>query len=189
MENALIVSSSEKSVAFFTEMLNAASCASVTVLRSGAEARRHLSERDFDLVIVYVPLPDESGEGLAKHIASKDTSQIILVVKSEFFDEMCAATEEAGVLVVARPVDRNVFWSSLKLAKSAQSRLKKVRDENSKLKQKIEDIKIIDRAKYTLISYLKMSEQEAHRFIEKQAMDMRATRRSVAEGILRTYES
>jgi response regulator NasT len=140
-------------------------------------------------VIVYVPLPDESGEGLSRHIASKETSQVILVVKTEYVDEICAVTEETGVLVVARPVDRTVFRSSLRLAKSAQNRLKKLRVENDKLKQKIEDIKIIDRAKYTLISYLKMSEQEAHRFIEKQAMDMRATKRSIAEGILRTYES
>jgi len=185
----LIVSSSEKSVAFFTEMLNAASCGAVTVLKTGAEARRVLSEHEFDIVIIYVPLPDESGENLSRQIASKETSQVILVVKSEYFDDMCAVTEEAGVLVVARPVDRTIFKSTLRLAKSAQSRLKKMRSENIDLKQKIEDIKIIDRAKYILISYLKMSEQEAHRFIEKQAMDMRATRRSVAEGILRTYES
>jgi response regulator NasT len=189
MENALIVSNSEKSVAFFTEMLNAASCGSVTILKTGAEARRVLSEREFDVVIVYVPLPDESGENLSRHIASKETSQVILVVKSEYFDKMCAVTADAGILVVARPVDRTIFRSSLLLAKSAQGRLKKLRSENIELKQKIEDIKIIDRAKYTLISYLKMSEQEAHRFIEKQAMDMRATRRSVAEGVLRTYES
>ncbi len=185
----MIVSSSDKSVAFFTEMLNADSCGAVTVLKTGAEARRVLSEREFDIVIIYVPLPDESGESLSRHIASKDTSQVILVVKSEYFDEMCAVTEETGVLVVARPVDRTVFKSTLRLAKSAQGRLKKLRSENNELKQKIEDIKIIDRAKYILISYLKMSEQEAHRFIEKQAMDMRATRRSVAEGVLRTYES
>jgi response regulator NasT len=190
MENALIVSNSEKSVAFFTGMLNAASCGAVTVLKTGAEARRVLSEeREFDIVIVYVPLPDESGESLSRHIALKETSQVILVVKDEYFDEMCAVTEDAGILVVARPVDRANFRSTLRLAKSAQGKLKKLRDENSALKQKIEDIKIIDRAKYILISYLKMSEQEAHRFIEKQAMDMRATKRSIAEGILRTYES
>ncbi len=189
MENALIVSNSEKSVAFFTEMLNAASCGAVTVLKTGAEARRVLSEREFDIVVIYVPLPDESGESLSRHIAAKDTSQVILVVKNEYFDEMCAVTEDAGVLVVARPVDRTIFRSSLRLAKSSQGKLKKLRSENCDLKQKIKDIKIIDRAKYILISYLKMSEQEAHRFIEKQAMDMRATRRSVAEGILRTYES
>ncbi len=185
----MIVSSSEKSVAFFTEMLNAVSCGAVAVLKTGAEARRAVSEREFDVVIVYVPLPDESGESLSRHIASKETSQVILVVKSEYFDKMCEATENTGVLVVARPVDRTVFRSSLRLAKSAQGRLRKLRSENGELKRKIEDIKTIDRAKHILISYLKMSEGEAHRFIEKQAMDLRTTRRSVAEGILRTYES
>jgi len=189
MENALIVSTSAKSVAFFTEMLNAAGCGSVTVLKTGAEARRLFPGRDFDVVIIYVPLPDETGEGLSRFVASTESAQAILVVKSEHFDEMSAATENDGVLVVARPVDRTVFWSTLKLAKSAQNRLKKARAENSMLKQKIEDIRIVDRAKCLLISYLNMTEKEAHRFIEKQAMDMRASKRSVAEGILSTYES
>jgi response regulator NasT len=36
---------------------------------------------------------------------------------------------------------------------------------------------------------MKMSEQEAHRYIEKQSMDMRSTRRIVAEGILKKYEN
>ncbi|MDR0322216.1 MAG: hypothetical protein LBI28_11990 [Treponema sp.] len=40
-----------------------------------------------------------------------------------------------------------------------------------------------------MISYMNMNEQEAHWFIEKQAMDMRATKRTVAEGILKTYEN
>ena len=34
-----------------------------------------------------------------------------------------------------------------------------------------------------------MTENEAHRFIEKQAMDMRLSRREVAESIIRTYGS
>ena len=189
MENALIVSTSEKSVAFFTEMLNAAGCGAVTVLRTGAEARRLFPERGFDLVIIYVPLPDETGERLSKFVMSNESAQAILVVKGEYFEEMSAATEDDGVLVVTRPVDRAVFWSTLKFAKSAQNRLKKVRDENIKLKRKIEDIRIVDRAKCLLISYLNMNEEEAHRFIEKQAMDMRASKRYVADGILSTYES
>ena len=65
-------------------------------------------------------------------------------------------------------------------------RLKK---ENNKLLQKIEDIRMIDRAKCILIQYLNMTGAEAHRYIEKQAMDMRSTRKVVAEGILRTYEN
>ena len=73
------------------------------------------------------------------------------------------------------------------IAASVKGKLRQLQDENAKLKQKIEDIRIIDRAKCMLISYLSLSEQESHRFIEKQAMDLRTTKRVIAEGILKTY--
>jgi len=189
MDSALIVSSTDKSIAFFTEMLNSASIGQIVTLRSCGEARRMLLERDFDLVIINAPLPDESGESLACHIAAKGISQVMLLVKSEHFEEISAITEEYGVLTVSKPINKVLFWSALKLAKSACLRLKRMQTENSKLKQKIEDIRVVDRAKCILISYLSMSEKEAHRYIEKRAMDMRLTKRMVAEGILRMYEN
>ena len=39
-----------------------------------------------------------------------------------------------------------------------------------------------------MIEELKMTEQEAHRYIEKQAMDRCVTKRVVAEQILSTYK-
>lgn len=189
MDSALIVSCIENSTIFFTEMLNAASVSQIAALCSVSEARRLLLERDFDLVIINAPLRDESGELFSQQIASAGISQVILVVKSEYFDAVSAVCENDGVLVVSKPVHRAVFWSALKLAGSVHSRLKHVKEENSRLKQKIEDIRIIDRAKCVLISYLNMSEEEAHRYIEKQAMDVRSTKRVIAEGILKTYEN
>ena len=189
MESALIVSYTEKSIAFFTEMLNAAFVNQIVSLNSVVESRRLILERDFDLVIVNAPLQDESGENFSRYIASKGTSQVILVVKNEYFDAISAVCEDDGILVISKPMNREVFWSALKLAGSAQSRLRRVQDENSRLKQKIEDIRIVDRAKCLLISYLNMGEQEAHRYIEKQAMDMRSTKRLIAEGIIKTYEN
>jgi len=189
MESAMIVSISEKGMAFIEEILSAVSIRNVTTLHSCGEARRMLLEKDFDLVIVNSPLRDESGESLSRYIASKGVSQVILLVKSELFDAVSAVCEEDGVLTISKPVNRTVFWSALKLAGSTQNQLKRVHAENSKLKQKIEDIRIIDRAKYLLISHLNLSEQEAHRYIEKQAMDMRITKRAVAEGLLKTYEN
>lgn len=64
-----------------------------------------------------------------------------------------------------------------------------LQSENTKLHQKIQEIRLVDRAKCTLIQYLHMTEQDAHRYIEKQAMDLRMTRREIAEEILKTYES
>ncbi len=189
MENALLITSSEKGITFFTEMLHSISCDTIITAKSCGEARRLLLQREFDLCIINAPLSDESGENLSKHIASLETSQVILIVSTEYFDDVSEIVEDYGVITVAKPVNRNLFWSALKLAKASQSRLKRIQSEKSKLNQKIEDIRIIDRAKCILISHLKMNENEAHKYIEKQAMDMRMTRRDVAEGILRTYEN
>jgi len=189
MENALIVSYREKSTASLVEMLKAASVVRITILESAGAARRMVLEQDFDLVIVNTPLQDETGEDLARHIASKYTSQVILVVSNEHSEAVTAACEEDGVLTISRPVNKAVFWSALKLAGAAQNRLKRIQAENSKLKQQIDDIRIIHRAKCLLISRHNMSEQKAHRYIEKQAMDMRSSRRAVAERILEVYEN
>ncbi len=188
-ETILIVSITEKSVTFFTEVLQSFSVSRIVTVPTCSEARRLLLEQDFDLVVINAPLKDESGENLSRHIAAKGISQVILVVKSEYYDEVSDAVEDYGVITIAKPINRNLFWSTLKLAKASQSKLKSMQAENTKLIQKIEDIRIVDRAKCILISYLNMSESEAHKYIERQAMDTRTTKRVIAEGILKTYES
>ncbi|MCL2081731.1 MAG: ANTAR domain-containing protein [Oscillospiraceae bacterium] len=189
MESALIVSFADKGTAYFTELLAEAAIRRITTLPSCAEARRTLLVREFDLIVVNAPLRDEPGENFARDIASRGTAQVILAVKSEYFGQVSAACEGDGVLTVSKPVNRNLFRASLSLAKSAHRMVRRVQSENARLKQKIEDIRVVDRAKWLLISRMNMSEQDAHRLIEKQAMDMRSTKRAVAEGILKTYEN
>jgi response regulator NasT len=184
LDNALIVSYSEKSIGFFTEMLNAVSCNLVMSVKTCGEARRLLVERGFDLCIINAPLLDESGEALSKYIASKGNGQVIIVVKNEYYEDISGIVEDYGVITVAKPLNRALFWSALKMAKAAQSRLRMMQDENAKLMKKIEDIRIVDRAKCVLIAGLNMDEEKAHRYLEKQAMDLRLTKREVAERIL-----
>ena len=188
MEKVLIVSHSEKNDAFFTDLVNAASSSRIDIVRSCGDARRLLVIRDFDLIIINSPLQDETGEHLARTVAADGITQVILVVRSEHFDEIASVCENAGVLTIAKPINRNLFWAALKLAAAAQNRIKRLQAENNQLIQKIEDIRLVDRAKCVLIAYLKMSEQEAHRYIEKQAMDMRTSKRKIAERILKIYE-
>lgn len=114
---------------------------------------------------------------------------VILLVKAEFYDEISARVEDYGVITVAKPISRTLFWNALKLAIAAHKKLKAIHNENTKLVQKIEDIRIIDRAKCVLVSRFSLTEPEAHRYIEKKAMDSRMTRRKVAEEILVMYEN
>ena len=51
----------------------------------------------------------------------------------------------------------------------------------------MDEIKTVNRAKWLLISELKLSEPDAHRYIEKQAMDRCVPKRQIAEEIIKTY--
>jgi len=158
-------------------------------VKNCGEARRMLLERDFDLAIINAPLRDETGEGLARTIAASGMCQVILAVAAEHFDEVSAACEGDGVLTIAKPINKAVFLSAINLARASQNRLLRVQAENARLKRQIQDIRVVDRAKHLLTAYLRISEQEAHRYIEKQAMDTRVPRRKVAEGIIKAYET
>lgn len=189
MNSALIISYSEKSINYLTDILHEASVDNITTISNAGEARRLLIEKDFDLCVVNAPLPDEFGENLARNIATKGISEVILLVKADIYEDVAAKTEDFGVITIAKPISKTLLWNALKLAKVTHSKIMAVQNENKKLIQKIEDIRVIDRAKCILISHLSMTEPEAHRYIEKQAMDMRSTRREVSEEILKTYEN
>jgi len=190
--SALIAANSAKknpneNLRIISDVLASASINNINTVSSAGEARRILLERDFDIVIIDAPLPDESGEDLARFISAKGLPQVILAVNSEHFIAISSICHDDGILTISKPINIDIFLSALSLAKSVSGRLKRMYDENTKLKQKIEDIRVIDRAKCILISYLKLTEQESHRFIEKQAMDLRSTKRAIAEEILKTY--
>ena len=188
MKSALIINNTEKSAAFIAEQLLSCSVTNITVASSCAEARRILLERNFDLVIIDSPLSDETGEVLARRIALKEISQVILIVKNEIYEMVSAICENDGILTVAKPLNREIFRQALNLIKSTRAKLAKVQTENENLKQKIETIRLVDRAKSILMASCGMSEQEAHRYIEKKAMDTRTSRRTVAERMIKDYE-
>ena len=96
--------------------------------------------------------------------------------------------KDFGVFVLPKPMNRQLFFQSIKLLEASRRRMLGLKRENDKLHNKIEEIKLVDRAKCVLIECQGLTESQAHRQIEKQAMDYRMTRREVAEYILNQYD-
>ena len=189
LKSALIISSGEKNTAYLTDILKNACYDKIATVSTAGEARRILIENDYDLYIVNAPLPDEQGTKLSENIATKGIGGVILIVKADYFEQVCEKVENYGVITVTKPVNRSILWNAIKLSAAASNRMQMMQHENEKLLNKIEDIRIVARAKCLLISYLSMSEEQAHRYIEKQAMDLRITKRAVADKILKTYDN
>ena len=188
MESILIVSNTSSTMEIISGLLVSQAFSRIVTARNGSEARRSLLENDFDLVIIDTPLPDEFGDDLALHAADCSSCGIILIVEDDSVGETSAVVEGYGVFTVPKSVSPDVFFNVVSLMNATRARVKKLEDENRRLLNKIEELKFVDRAKCTLIQVLKMTEQQAHRYIEKQSMDLRQPRIAVAESILKTYE-
>mgnify|MGYP000848186405 CR=1 FL=1 len=189
MPDAVIVSASQKSAAYLKDMLMQASFEDIVVFCGAGEVRRFFIDNTCRVCLINAPLNDETGETLASEISSQGLAMAVLLTDAANFDEISAKVEDSGVMTISKPVNKTLLWNTIKIAKAASLRLDAMRDENLKLTKRIEDIRIVDRAKYILITNMSMTEAQAHRYIEKQAMDSRTTRRNVAERILRTYEN
>ena len=59
--------------------------------------------------------------------------------------------------------------------------------ESHHYRRKMQEIRQVNRAKWLLIENLKMTETDAHHYIEKQAMDRCVSRREIAMGIIKIY--
>jgi response regulator NasT len=51
------------------------------------------------------------------------------------------------------------------------------------------DQRVIERAKRLLMAYMGLTEPQAHRYIEKHAMDFRKRKIEIARGVLKIYEN
>lgn len=189
MERILVVSSAENSQVLCKELLSSYSSAQIVNVNDGSEARRTTLSQSFDLILINAPLKDEFGHDLAAMLSQRSTAGIILLVKNDLCDQISERVEDYGVVCVSKPISKSYFYQALKIVTATSKRLVDLQNENIRLQHKIEDMRMVDRAKYALIKYLNFSEPQAHRYIEKHAMDMRISRREVAENIIKTYDT
>lgn len=184
----LIVSGGDKLYEYFSSLLPPGDFHPITKAGSVGEARRLLLQTGADIVIIDTPLPDGFGVDFALDIAGQSLG-VMLVVKSELYERICYKVEDAGVLTVCKPNSRQMLYSSMRLLAALSARLQKSESKNRSLQEKMADIRVVNRAKWLLIERLGLSEADAHRLIEKRAMDERVPRRQVAEGIISSYEN
>ncbi len=188
IHSALVVTRGEQSAASLAELLRQIGILHVEIVPSAEAAEARVQTAVPDLCIINAPLYNASGEALAGKIARDGHCEVFLLIKAELTEAVENRLRGLGVFILAKPVNKPLFQGAVRLAQAAKDRRDALLQENKRLQQKIEDIRIVDRAKYLLISYLSMTEPEAHRYLEKQAMDMRITKRAAAEEILKTYE-
>lgn len=187
MPQVLLVCTSKKGVETMSGLLGSDH---ETIPADGAaSARELLGKQNFGIVILDTPLKDGGEAGLACDLSETDCF-VIALTGDKTDEKTIQAVTSSGAYIIHKPFRREVFVQAVEIAGVFAGRLGALGDEKKTFYEtKISELNLINRAKCTLIHYLGLTEQQAHRFIEKQAMDRRMTRREIAEGILKTYET
>ena len=184
----MIVTPNLADLDWFREDLAKLNIEETHAVKTAGEARRILIERVFDLLVINAPLSDENGVRLAVDVIGNKANQVILMIKREYADEIASKVEDYGIFTVEKPLSHSSFWLALKMTSAAYNRTMSFIDENDRLKKSLADIRLVNRAKCLLIEKLGLSEEAAHKEMEKQAMNHRVEKVELAKRIIKKYE-
>lgn len=186
--SVLLVSSSDKFNAAMTGLLPESRYRPLRIVASISEARRAVLENSYDLILINTPLRDEFGTRFAGELCRGSTSGVMVFVRAEHYEDACDKLGPLGGLVICKPTGGQIVSQSLSLLCATRERLRRLEARAESLEEKMEEIRLINRAKLLLIEQLKMTEADAHRYLEKTAMDRCVTKREIAEIVIKTYQ-
>ncbi len=184
---ALIVSGSKAEFDSVCGVVKRAGNCNVTYVGSGAGALNIAAKNGYDLIVVGA-VADMPRERAAKELSAIASVGVIMLFEGDAFEKTARKAAEYGIVVVPANGDAENLFSAVVLLNAVNARMENVRNQNEGLKKKLDDVKVIDRAKMILMQTLGYDEQQAHRHIERQAMELRLGRREIAMNILKTYE-
>ena len=183
----LIVSATDHFTSAFAGMVPETRYSPIHTAASVSAAKRILAEKTFDFVIINAPLPDDIGTRFAIDTCTSKQSAVLLLVKSDIHAGIHDEVVEYGVFTLPKPTSKPTIIHALSWMESARERLRQFEKKSLSIKEKMAEIRLVNKAKWILISELKMNEPDAHRYIEKQAMDRCITKQTIAEEIIKTY--
>ena len=182
--SVLLVSDSDRFNHIVTGLLPSSAYAPIQTVSSVSAAKRAALDRVYDLVILNAPLPDDLGTGFAIAQSGNRQTVVLMLVKAAMQEELQLQAGDRGVFTLAKPTTQQALATALQWMTAARERLRRIEGAAKSVDEKMQEIHLVNRAKWLLIESRGMSEAEAHRFLEKQAMDRCVSKRRIAEELI-----
>lgn len=141
-----------------------------------------------DMALLDIRMPRMNGLDAARVIFSELGIPVVII--SAYSDPEYAKTgARIGVFgYLVKPINEQDLRVTLSVAWGQFLSHVELNNQVSKLTQRLEDRKTIERAKWVLVEHIGISEQEAMQRLQKQARDNRRTLVDVSRSILENHE-
>lgn len=151
------------------------------------EAERKLAQLDPALVVWQCDAPGLPALRQCVRLAEGSEAVFLLLVRPGTYEAVWRFVQAAGICVMSWPAPQEVFRQTLRNLLLLKKSLRAMQAKTDQLQSQLQDMKRIQKAKSLLMNQLGMSEADAHRWIEKAAMDRCVKKREIAETIIRMY--
>ena len=185
--SVLLVSSSEQFNKNTINLLSDNIYVDLTVSTNIDQARRLIAERKFDIVIVDSPVNNDKGFYFVLSFCMSDEFQILVLAKQSDYDEAYFRLHDYGVFVLSKPIEEDLFIQTLRIMSITRDKITSVKQNNLSFKDKLDEIKLISEAKVLIVKNMHIDENEAHKLIEQNAMNLRITKKMSAEMFIKKF--
>jgi response regulator NasT len=137
-----------------------------------------------DLVITEMNLPDLDGLVVAGEVCRHRPVPFIVVSGRSELDFIQRAPSGLILAYLVKPITQQTLGPSIAVAVGCFQRLQGLAEEASRLRRELEDRKLIDRAKGTVMRYCGLGEEEAFHQLQRVARNQNRKLVDVAHGVL-----
>ena len=113
--------------------------------------------------------------------------QIILLTGKDAREQIAFRCRKYPVYVFSLPLRRQILEEVLRMNLFMSGRVLEKESELQRMRKKLNEVGIVTKAKCLLIQMRQMTEEEAHYYLEKRAMDEGLSKKEVAAAVIRLY--
>lgn len=155
----------------------------------GFEAVEMCKKYKPDLVIMDIDMPILDGIKAGKIINKENIAGGILLLTSFDDKEYIEKAKSIGAYgYLVKPASEKSLIPTIEMCLSKVNEFEKMKNDLEKINSKLNERKLVERAKGILIREFKISEDEAYTRIRKLSMDKRTTMMEIAKMIIIGYE-
>jgi two-component system, response regulator PdtaR len=167
-----------------TSQLEALGHQVVATASNGQEAVELARQERPDMAILDIRMPVMKGPDAARQIHQEIPIPIIILSAYSDTRTVDEATRSPIFHYLVKPVDPDDLAPAIAVARARFGEWKSARQERDSLELKLEERKILERAKGILMESRQMTEQEAYRFLQKTSQDKNTPMIDLARKIL-----
>ncbi len=150
----------------------------------GDEAIELVRQLQPDLVILDIKMPGLDGLSAARHVAGERLAAVLILTAFSQRDLVEGARDAGALAYLVKPFQKSDLIPAIEVALARHAELSSLERSVGDLEERLEARKIIDRAKGRLMDDHGLSEQNAWRFLQTEAMNRRVKVRRVAEQVV-----